>query len=177
MNTDRFREEFRLLRIEPGAGRLEVERAYQKLRSVYGGESLATYALLDEGDRRDRLEAIEAAYQKLCRELFSGATQFLSTPDPLPGEVPLPANPSDAPGAYLKGCREKSGLSLKELAAITKVSPLQLENIEREKFERLPAPVYLRGFILEYARALGLPDQELLAGVYLERRQQKMEGG
>lgn len=59
-------------------------------------------------------------------------------------------------GEELRKEREIRGISIKEIADATKVSSRFLEAIERNDFDRLPAPVFTRGFIREYARYLGL---------------------
>ena len=42
------------------------------------------------------------------------------------------------------------------------------EDIEADRFDRLPAPVYVRGFLLEYARVVGL-DPRATAESFLAR--------
>jgi cytoskeletal protein RodZ len=43
-----------------------------------------------------------------------------------------------------------------------------LQALEGEVFAKLPAPVYVRGFLAEYARCLGL-DAERVKQTYLDR--------
>ncbi|HXI14019.1 MAG TPA: helix-turn-helix domain-containing protein [Thermoanaerobaculia bacterium] len=59
-------------------------------------------------------------------------------------------------GEELRKEREIRGVSIKEIADATKVSGRFLEAIERNNFDVLPAPVFTRGFVREYARYLGL---------------------
>ena len=62
-------------------------------------------------------------------------------------------------GAFLKGARESCQATLEDVAEITKIGKHYLRAIEENDFERLPAPVYVRGFVAEYARILSLnPD-------------------
>jgi curved DNA-binding protein CbpA len=76
----------------------------------------------------------------------------------------------DAPvtGEALRRVREAQGLSLKDLAAKTKIGHWHLDNIEREKYSALPALVYLRGFLGSLARELKL-DPVRVARSYLEQ--------
>jgi curved DNA-binding protein CbpA len=76
----------------------------------------------------------------------------------------------DAPvtGEALRRVREARGLSLKDLAAKTKIGHWHLDNIEREKYSALPALVYLRGFLGSLARELKL-DPVRVARSYLEQ--------
>ena len=50
---------------------------------------------------------------------------------------------------------------------------MRLDQIEQEKFDLLPAPVYLRGFVFAYARAVGFAEPQEAAGLYLERYRQR----
>jgi curved DNA-binding protein CbpA len=69
-------------------------------------------------------------------------------------------------GAYLKRLRTACEVSLEELAEITKIGLRHLRALEENEFDALPAAVYVRGFVSEYARVFGL-DPELVAKGYL----------
>jgi len=57
------------------------------------------------------------------------------------------------------------------------VSKRYLRALEDSDFESLPAPVYVRGFVAEYARALGL-DVNVVAKSYMAvYKRFKREGG
>jgi flagellar biosynthesis protein FlhG len=79
----------------------------------------------------------------------------------------LPALDLREPGAYLRRCRTELGLSLREVTERTRIQGL--DDIERERFEALPPEPYLRGFVLAYARELGIREIEALARSYVER--------
>jgi transcriptional regulator with XRE-family HTH domain len=65
-------------------------------------------------------------------------------------------------GDELRREREIRGISLKEIADATKISKRFLEAIERNDHRTLPAPVFTRGFVREYARYLGLNADEMV---------------
>src|SRR5258708_9282981 len=65
-------------------------------------------------------------------------------------------------GGELRREREIRGISLKEIADATKISKRFLEAIERNDHKTLPAPVFTRGFVREYARYLGLNAEEMV---------------
>jgi flagellar biosynthesis protein FlhG len=71
-------------------------------------------------------------------------------------------------GSALRRFREAKGVSLEEIAHKSKISSRYLRFIEDERFDMLPAPVYLRGFLQEYARAVGLEPRGT-AEAYLSR--------
>jgi cytoskeleton protein RodZ len=68
-----------------------------------------------------------------------------------------------AVGAFLRELRVKRGLSLEELARVTRVARPHLEALENDAFGSLPAPVFTRGFIRAYCQAVGAPPEEALA--------------
>lgn len=59
-------------------------------------------------------------------------------------------------GALLLEEREKKGLSLEDMEKKTRLRPHVLAAIEAEDWDKLPQPVFVRGFIRSYAVALGL---------------------
>jgi flagellar biosynthesis protein FlhG len=74
------------------------------------------------------------------------------------------------PGAYLRHCREQLALGLPELYARTRIR--SLSSIENERFEDLPSEFYVRGFVLQYAQALGIQEAEAITSSFLERYRQ-----
>lgn len=66
-------------------------------------------------------------------------------------------------GTWLRTARLRRGLSLAEIERDTRINRLYLEALEEEHFDVLPAPVYTRGFLRSYARALGLDPAEAVA--------------
>ncbi len=83
-------------------------------------------------------------------------------------EVPAPKFTGEFTGPALKLVREQRGLSLRNLADMTKVSARYLELIEEEQFAKLPARAYVRGFLALYAKAMG-QDPTHLINDYLKR--------
>jgi curved DNA-binding protein CbpA len=59
-------------------------------------------------------------------------------------------------GPALREIREALGLERADISEQTKVSRTYLHFIEEENFAHLPALVYLKGFVTEYAKLLGL---------------------
>ena len=71
-------------------------------------------------------------------------------------------------GDFLRKIREYKNLDLERLADMTKVSRIYLQGIENEDFGKLPAAVYVRGFVFQYAKCLKLKP-ELVANSYVAR--------
>ncbi len=64
-------------------------------------------------------------------------------------------------GQLLRQQREQQGLTLEDVYQKTKISPSSLENIEQAALDDLPHPVYVKGFIKNYAHFLGLDSEQL----------------
>ncbi len=71
-------------------------------------------------------------------------------------------------GPVLRKIRESRGLDLAEISQRTKISERHLRSIEEERFGEMPAAVYVRGFVTEYARMLRI-DATRVAELYLRR--------
>jgi cytoskeletal protein RodZ len=70
--------------------------------------------------------------------------------------------PRDAAGAGadLRDARERRGLSIEQLSRTTKIAVRSLRSIETDQFDKLPASVFLRGFLRAYAKEVGLDPEE-----------------
>ena len=70
--------------------------------------------------------------------------------------------PRTAFGTWLRAQREARNVSLAEIAEVSKISLRYLEALEQDRFDVLPAPVFVRGFLREYARVVGLDPDEVV---------------
>jgi cytoskeletal protein RodZ len=84
-----------------------------------------------------------------------------SPPSPVP-----PLTMSEVTGAVLRARRESIGIPLQEIARNTRISIAYLQFIEEDHVKGLPHDAYLRGYLIQYARALGL-DPRVVAEGYL----------
>lgn len=71
-------------------------------------------------------------------------------------------------GEFLQKIREYKQVDIPRLAEMTRVSKNYIRYIEQEYFEGLPAMVYTRGFVYQYAKCLKL-NPELVATSYIHR--------
>ena len=65
-------------------------------------------------------------------------------------------------GAWLRRQREIREIDLREIADKTKISMRYLKAMEQDRFEVLPAPIFARGFLREYAKYVGLDADEVV---------------
>jgi curved DNA-binding protein CbpA len=82
------------------------------------------------------------------------------------------ANESEWRGPTLRKLREIRRYSLDDMAQITKISKTYLIALEEEAFAKLPAPVFVRGFLLQVAKTLRIPP-EPVAQAYMARFQKR----
>ncbi len=68
----------------------------------------------------------------------------------------------DSLGRYLKKEREFRNISLREVAKNTRVKEHILKAIEEDRYPTLPSPTYVKGFLLSYAKYIGLDPNEVL---------------
>jgi len=66
-------------------------------------------------------------------------------------------------GKVLRSEREKRGLSYSHISQQTRLRKVFLEALENEEWDRLPPPVFVRGFLRSYAAALGMDEDRVLS--------------
>jgi cytoskeleton protein RodZ len=67
------------------------------------------------------------------------------------------------PGRILAAERERQGLGPADIAQRLRMSAWQVEALEADDYSRLPRGPFLRGFVRNYAKALGLQPDSVLA--------------
>jgi cytoskeletal protein RodZ len=65
-------------------------------------------------------------------------------------------------GDWLRRQREMREISLRDIADRTKISMRYLEAMEADRFDLLPAPIFAKGFLREYARYVGLSPDDVV---------------
>src|SRR2546430_15096367 len=63
-------------------------------------------------------------------------------------------------GGKLRQARERRGISLRQIAASTKISVAALEALERNDVSKLPGGIFSRAFVRSYAVEVGLDPDE-----------------
>jgi cytoskeleton protein RodZ len=71
-------------------------------------------------------------------------------------EPKLPMSAESSLGSYLREGRERSRLSVDAVSSACRIAPQFLHALEADRFDVLPAPVYVRGFIRAYCQQVGL---------------------
>lgn len=159
-----------ILEVDRGATDEEVRRASKRARDVYGPESLAVSGLFDAQGLEKMRTRVEEAQDVLLDparrrpyelSVFPPTAAKKSTerrrrPESVRPPPPAITPESDFTGALLRSVRESQGIELKEVSEQTRIQEKFLLAIEEDRHADLPAMVYVRGFVGEIAKVLGL---------------------
>jgi curved DNA-binding protein CbpA len=182
---------YELLEVGPQASDEEIRVAYQKLKAIYSMLTPGITILFTSEEVKEIQDKMEGAYRVLRdprsqREydlVMQGAWEKPIVPPPRPIAIQRTLTPEQIreavgidevswSGENLGKIRRYLKLDIDELAVEIKVSKKHLEAIEAEAISALPAPLYLKGFLRSFARALGL-DPQRVGDEYLTRVSEK----
>ena len=183
---------YEILETEPGVSDEEIRRAFRLCKEIYAVGSPVVAGLYDEAELLSLHDRANAAHDTLFaperRRIYdlslpeadlaravrraAEAPRADSTTVVRPDQTGPTPNPvevgAEISGAVLRKLRESRGMELSEVAQRTKISERYLRSIEDERFDELPAPVYVRGFVTQIARILRI-DPAKAAETYLRR--------
>src|SRR5687768_9583839 len=95
-----------------------------------------------------------------------------------PWDKPPEVESTAAFGDWLRRQREMREISLRDIADRTKISLRYLQAMEDDRFDLLPAPIFAKGFLREYAKYVGLdPDEVVNFYLTAEQRHRAERGG
>ncbi len=73
-------------------------------------------------------------------------------------------------GEYLRKIRETSGYTVEDVANATKINPHYIEAIEKEEFSKLPADIFVKGFLRSYIEFLGIENGDDVVQEFIAAR-------
>lgn len=76
-------------------------------------------------------------------------------------------------GRYLAALRQAKGVSLEQMADTTRISARYLKAIEDNAYDRLPAAVFVRGYLKEIVAVLEVPEDPFIRGYMALYSQQR----
>jgi len=187
---------YELLGVHPSATKEEIKEAYKRLKSIYQPGSLAVYSLFSEEELEKASKALDEAYEVLVDERRREAynEELIQEGCLNPAELfrrepavaaergrevsfqegglaedkgAFPQAKDIYRGEFLRRMRMLKKVELVDISKVTKIRVETLENIEKDNYTALPHRIYLRGFLLEYARYLQLDPIEV-ANTYLK---------
>lgn len=141
----------------------EAQQRYRRLWEAYRRDAGLVSYQFDEPSRHATLDLLDQAHRSI---------KVAADTNP---SMEIPALPSSAlnranhhPGQTLRMARMRAGLGMRELSLRTRVGVKHIEAIESGNRRELPARVYLKAYLTELARALGL-EPEAVVEDYIER--------
>ncbi len=144
----------------------DIRKNYNYLKTLYSGDSMEITALNEDFSadlRQDYLSRLDDAYEKLKLLLENNKPAVMPQTAIMDEDLSQwIKNLNCFTGAALRSVRERMGISLKDLYAVTRIQLEYLEDIENEEFGAFRAEVYLRGYLVEYTRFLSLDTQRVL---------------
>nr|VFK78605.1 MAG: protein RodZ, contains Xre-like HTH and DUF4115 domains [Candidatus Kentron sp. SD] len=84
-----------------------------------------------------------------------------------PSSLNDPAIPVDeqekSPGEQLREARRARNLNIEDIAIHLRLTPATVSSLEEEDYEKLPGPVFIRGYLSAYARLLKISPSSILS--------------
>lgn len=151
-----------------------VEEAY----SVLGNKTLR--ALYDEKLGQAGVHSLDLSYEALKTQSKTQMPELPKNPfakneykvDPqFEDEI---KNQTDFTGPFLKKIREYKNIPLERLSEITKISAYYINSLESMEPKNLPAPVFVRGYINQISKVLGL-DEKKVTDTYMKHFKEALE--
>lgn len=161
-----------LFELPPEATLEEIYKVYTYLKGLYTGEAMETTALntdFSEDLLLDYLSRLDDAYEQLKLLLETKKPSLTKKTEVMDDGLSDWINSIACfSGSALKTVRERMGVDLNDIFAVSRIQPHYLEDIENEQFGSFRAEVFLRSYLIEYTRFLSLDSQKVLAD-YLPR--------
>ncbi len=82
---------------------------------------------------------------------------------------------NDYTGAFLKQIREYKNVTIDRMAEMTRISKTHLTALEDDNIAKLPADVYVRGYVYQYAKVLKLNPDHVAASYLLNFKKLKTQ--
>ena len=80
---------------------------------------------------------------------------------------------TDFSGPFLKKIREYKNVTIERMAEMTRISKTHISALENEDIPKLPADVYVRGYVYQYAKVLKLNPEMVAASFILNFKKLK----
>lgn len=163
-----------LLGLQDGVDAQTARARYRTLWEGFRRQSALTRFVVDTHLREDILSRLEQANRDVIRQLPSAVEAERSG---LAGRTETSGAPA-LPARKLERARMDAGISRRELSLQTRVGLRYVEAICEYQVERFPREVYLRGYLTELARAVGLDQDQFvddyLAAVHEQRQKNRL---
>lgn len=213
-NTTSTSNYYEVLDVAINAAPIEIERAYQKARSLYSSDNAESRETFSADELKELQSMVEEAFKTLSdpmrRKVYDesrsrqnasgrlgdvvnetddyvvrkrkdatplaegmGKTQFSTYKIDSNIEAEIKGS-ENFTGPLLKKIRTYKQVSLDHMCDATRISRHYLIAVEEEDAKNLPAPVFVRGYVVHIAKLLGL-DENKVAGSYMKNIRARLE--
>lgn len=184
---------YEILDIVPSARPADVERAYKKAKETYSPNSPALYSVFTPHEAKELARLIEDAYSVLInpqtRHQYDARINAKANTQPMTKakhEPPIQLNndyldyskdisfeeviesATEFSGEFLKEIREYKKVSIPLISEKSRISKTYIKAIEDNNYDKLPASVFVRGFVDQYAKLLKL-DHKKISTYYVNK--------
>ena len=116
-----------------------------------------------------------------CGRRIDGNVSCARSRDAAPRSPPPPPRMTEPDqsdfGAKLQAARERRGVSLRQIAELTRISVGALEALEANDLERLPGGIFTRAFVRSFASEVGLDPEEAVRDFLAQSETERMLAG
>jgi hypothetical protein len=157
---------FEILELTPDATLKEIEKRHSHLKNLFSGDAIELTALnydFHEEIREDYLARLDEANEKLRARFEEHRPVVRPQEITIDAELQTWIESVDCfTGTMLRTVRERTGVELRDIHAVTKIQPEHLKDIEDEQFDSFHAEVYLRSYLIEYSHFFRLNIHKVL---------------
>ena len=160
----------------------EKRREYDKLRGFNRNlsqprqESTKPAATIaDKGQDKFQYESFGSNLQEAKVSKISAQKKFGLEYDPSSEMDERIANCVEYTGKFLKEIREYKNVTIERIAEMTRISKTYINALENEDLTKLPAEVYVRGYVYQVAKVLKLNPDQVAASYILHFKKLKIQ--
>ncbi len=140
-----------------------IEEAYQVLgnkilRNIYDQRLLSGMASLNDLTYASIVEASKKVTPVEVKPTEKKPAAAYTKDEAFEAEIKAQENWT---GEFIKKVREYKGITVERMSEITKINAWYVKAIEKTEPDNLPAVVFVRGYVVQIARALGVDDKKV----------------
>ena len=173
------------LEIPYASSNTDIHTAYIKAKNTYSSHNPSVLSVFSKQEIEDLRKLIDQAYFVLSHPMRRKAydkeiSKFvLKTHDerqsPSSKDIAIKSHYKKNPifekqieeqdvfdGPFLQSVRNYKNITLNQISIVTRIGKPYLIAIENNEYQLLPAPVFVRGFILQYAKCLCLDPKRVV---------------
>lgn len=173
-----------ILEIPSSSSGKEIQNAYLKARNTYSADNPKLHSVFSKTERQDLLQLIDQAHsvlshpkrrkaydKKISKQEKPQASQKVFNKNNMAIQSMYKKNSifekqiaqQDVfDGPFLQSVRNYKNITLDDISLVTRIGKPYLIAIEKNEYQVLPAPVFVRGFLAQYAKCLSLDPNKVV---------------